>query len=242
MVSHGLAARGAPNGHAQRPASEHREPAGPLQRDVRQPAHPWPEGRPIVPPSTRRPPREPLQACRRRSRWGRYTVRTVRGCRCRRPCSRSSGLRSIGAGRDGAERRASARGTARVSPGGPEAVDGMEVRARHRRRCSKALHGSGCPVARTCLHSAFPHTLGCGALSLAARHSGPSSLRHEESESRPYVACGTLSRVVYRTPTLSSRRSRPAQACCWTRQPDTVEWAHEAVDRPLPGPGRPAAS
>lgn len=39
------------------------------------------------------------------------------------------------------------------------------------------------------------------------------------------------------TARLSSRRSRPAPACCWTRQPDAIEWAHEAVDRPFPGPG-----
>lgn len=48
-----------PNVHAQRPASEQREPAGPLKRDVRQPASSVAEGhrRLIAPASKRLPPR-----------------------------------------------------------------------------------------------------------------------------------------------------------------------------------------
>ena len=190
-----------PNGRAQRPASEQREPAGPLKRDVRQPASSVAEsrGRLIARASKRHPLRTPLRECRRRCRWGTCTARSGRCCRCKTPCSRSSGRRSIADDRGGVVSRVPGRGTGRVSRGAREGVDVKGSRARRRRRCSRALRGIACPIGRMRQHSASRRTPRCVARSLAALGSGSWSLRHEDCASRPYAACGMLSRVVCRT-------------------------------------------
>ena len=113
------------------------------------------------------------------------------------------------------------------------------ARARRRHRCSRARRGIGCPIARTCQHSACRRTPGCVAVSLPALRSGSSSLRHGDCASRSYVACGMLSRVVRRTahvdrPRRANASQRSGRTCCWAASRYPVpSWHISVLSRPL---------